>query len=44
MKSGNNKKVDGAGRLETAKLIEPPEDIEVNLSVKAFLIVITVIA
>ncbi|XVE91320.1 hypothetical protein DITRI_Ditri20bG0144200 [Diplodiscus trichospermus] len=28
VKSGNNKKVDGAGRLETAKLTEPPEDIE----------------
>lgn len=28
VKSGNNKKVDGAGRLETAKFTEPPEDIE----------------
>ncbi|KAK8988509.1 hypothetical protein V6N11_029896 [Hibiscus sabdariffa] len=28
VKSGNNKKVDGAGRMETAKLSEIPEDIE----------------
>ncbi|KAK8551075.1 hypothetical protein V6N13_119565 [Hibiscus sabdariffa] len=28
VKSGNNKKVDGAGRTETAKLSETPEDIE----------------
>ncbi|XWS16703.1 hypothetical protein CRYUN_Cryun34aG0113700 [Craigia yunnanensis] len=28
VKSGNNKKVDGAGRLEIVKLTEPPEDIE----------------
>lgn len=28
VKLGNNKKVDGAGRLETAKLTERPEDIE----------------
>ncbi|XVF26272.1 hypothetical protein REPUB_Repub14bG0001500 [Reevesia pubescens] len=28
LKSGNSKKVDGAGRLETAKLTKPPEDIE----------------
>ncbi|XVF86085.1 hypothetical protein PTKIN_Ptkin18bG0013100 [Pterospermum kingtungense] len=28
VKSASNKKVDGAGRLETAKLTEPPEDIE----------------
>ncbi|GMI91985.1 MICROTUBULE ORGANIZATION 1 [Hibiscus trionum] len=28
VKSGNNKKVDGAGRAETAKLSETPEDIE----------------
>ncbi|GMI81930.1 MICROTUBULE ORGANIZATION 1 [Hibiscus trionum] len=28
VKSGNNKKVDGAGRMETAKLSETPEDIE----------------
>ncbi|KAL4281731.1 hypothetical protein GQ457_03G043050 [Hibiscus cannabinus] len=28
VKSGNNKKVDGAGRMETAKLSEMPEDIE----------------
>ncbi|XWS11460.1 hypothetical protein CRYUN_Cryun37aG0000100 [Craigia yunnanensis] len=28
VKSGNNKKVDGTGRLETAKLTEPPEDTE----------------
>ncbi|KAK8581371.1 hypothetical protein V6N13_144400 [Hibiscus sabdariffa] len=28
VKSGNNKKADGAGRVETAKLSEMPEDIE----------------
>ncbi|XP_039052270.1 protein MOR1-like isoform X2 [Hibiscus syriacus] len=28
VKSGNNKKVDGAGRMETEKLSEKPEDIE----------------
>ena len=44
MKSVNKKKVDEAGRLEIAKLTKPPEEIEVKLSVKAFLIVITIIA
>ncbi|XVF23003.1 hypothetical protein REPUB_Repub13aG0000300 [Reevesia pubescens] len=28
VKSGNNKKVDGGGRMETEKLSAPPEDIE----------------
>ena len=42
MKSVNNKKVDGAGWLEIAKLTKRPENIDVKLSIKAFLIVITI--
>ena len=44
MKSVNKKNIDEAGQLEIAKLTKPPEEIEVKLSVKAFLIVITIIA